>query len=142
MPSTTVLAFDFGEKRIGVAVGDWELKLAHPLTTVAASRAPLEAIATLVKEWQPALLVVGLPAHSDGREHELAGACRRFAQRLKSRFHLPVLLVNETLSSWAGSRALREAGVTGKKQKPYLDAWAAQHILQSYLDEPHPGEPA
>jgi putative Holliday junction resolvase len=135
----TVLAFDFGEKRIGVAVGDTLLKLAHPLTTISAesNEQRFAAIAALIGEWRPALLVVGLPAHLDGVEHAMSVQCRRFARRLEGRYGLKTLLVDERLSSAAASEDLAEIGIRGRKQKTALDQVAAQRILQSFLDHPH-----
>ena len=132
----TVLGFDFGIKRIGVAVGELELGLAHPLTTVLgeSNDQRFGAIEALLKEWRPALVVVGLPAHADGVEHEMSARCRRFAHQLEGRFGLKVVLVDERHSSTAASEDLNEAGVRGRKQKAVLDQVAAQRILQSYLD--------
>ncbi len=137
-PSGTVLGFDFGLKRIGVAVGDTLLKLAHPLTTVAeeGNQRRFAAIAALIAEWQPVLVVVGLPAHADGVEHEMSAQCRRFARRLEGRFGLKAALVDERLSSAAASEDLAEIGIRGRKQKAALDQVAAQRILQSFLDHP------
>lgn len=131
-----VLAFDFGEKRIGVAVGDWEVKIAHPVETIdeEGNEARFAAIERLIKEWNPRELVVGLPASLDGEEHELSRLCRRFARRLEGRFNLPVVLVDERLSSMAASQSLNEIGLRGRSQKPVLDQVAAQHILQSFFD--------
>jgi putative Holliday junction resolvase len=131
-----VLAFDFGEKRIGVAVGDWEVKIAHPVETIAeeGNEARFAAIERLIREWNPRELVVGLPAFLDGEEHELSRLCRRFARRLEGRFNLPVVLVDERLSSMAASQSLNEIGLRGRSQKPVLDQVAAQHILQSLFD--------
>jgi putative Holliday junction resolvase len=132
----TVLAFDFGLKRIGVAVGDLAIRVAHPLDTIVGERAGQRfgAIAALIGEWQPVRLVVGLPAYLDGTEHEMSARCRRFARQLEGRFHLPVTLVDERLSSAEASRDLREAGIAGRRQKPFLDRVAAQRILQSFFD--------
>lgn len=134
--SGAVLAFDFGERRIGVALGDLTLRIAHPLATIdtESNDARFSAIARMIGEWQPARLVVGLPSHLDGTEHELTRLSRKFAHRLHGRFGLPVALVDERLSSAEASQSLRNAGVHGRKQKPMLDQVAAQHILQSYLD--------
>lgn len=131
-----VLAFDFGEKRIGVAVGDWEVKIAHPVETIAeeGNEARFAAIDRLIRVWRPRELVVGLPAFLDGEEHELSRLCRRFARRLEGRFNLPVVLVDERLSSMAASQSLNEIGLRGRSQKPVLDQVAAQHILQSFFD--------
>ncbi|MFM9912208.1 MAG: Holliday junction resolvase RuvX [Methylophilaceae bacterium] len=131
-----VLAFDFGEKRIGVAVGDFEIGIAHPLETIAeeGNEARFNAIARLINEWSVTQLVVGLPSHMDGTEHELSRLCRRFARRLEGRFNLPAALVDERLSSDEASLSLNEAGIRGKGQKVMIDQVAAQHILQSYFD--------
>ena len=135
--SGTVLGFDFGEKRIGVAVGDIEVGLAHPLRLIDAETNDqrFAHIAALIGEWQPVMFVVGLPTSMDGAEHELTRLARKFAQRLEGRFARPVVFVDERLSSNEAGERLRAAGVTGRKQKPHLDAVAAQTILQSYFDE-------
>ncbi|ROH87277.1 Holliday junction resolvase RuvX [Pseudomethylobacillus aquaticus] len=131
-----VLAFDFGEKRIGVASGDLLMGIAHPLTTIAteANDQRFEQIAALIKEWRPVQLVVGLPLSMDGEEHAVTLLCKKFARRLHGRFSLPVTMVDERLSSVEASASLRAAGVAGRKQKVMLDQVAAQHILQSYFD--------
>ncbi|MCE9633164.1 MAG: Holliday junction resolvase RuvX [Methylophilales bacterium] len=132
----SVLAFDFGEKRIGVAVGDLEIGIAHPLETIVAegNGARFDAIAQLIAEWKPTQLIVGLPSHMDGSEHELSRLSRRFARRLEGRFNLPAVLVDERLSSDEASLSLNEAGIRGKSQKVMIDQVAAQHILQSHFD--------
>ncbi len=134
--STTVLAFDFGEKRIGAALGDMTIGIAHPLATIDAadSKRRYAAIAALIKEWQPSLLVVGLPAHLDGAEHELSRLARKFARELGARFALPVELIDERLTSVAAESSLAEAGVAARKRKPLVDRVAAQQILQAYFD--------
>lgn len=135
-PSGTVLGFDFGLKRIGVAVGDLALGLAHPLTTIEGERKDQRfgAIEALLREWKPVLLVVGLPAYLDGEEHEMSARCRRFAHQLEGRFGAKTALVDERLSSAEASEDLNEIGVRGRRQKAALDQVAAQRILQSYLD--------
>ena len=132
----TVMAFDFGEKRIGVATGETMLKVAHPLTTINAeeNEAKFAQIAALIQEWRPALLVVGLPMHLDGEAHLLTQLSKKFAQRLEGRFNLPVVMVDERLSSFDAAQNLNAAGIKGIKQKTLLDAVAAQSILQSYFD--------
>lgn len=132
----TVLAFDFGEKRIGVAVGETMLAQAHPLTVIRAETkdARFTAIDKLVAEWQPAELVVGLPTHADGTPHAMTERCRRFAERLGERFKLPVGLADERLTSLDAEARLRETGRNAKAAKPLLDAVAAQLILQTWFD--------
>jgi putative Holliday junction resolvase len=138
--SQAVLAFDFGEKRIGVAVGDMELGIAHPLQTISgeSNEARFSAIAAVIAEWQPAQLVVGLPMYLDGTEHEMTRLSRRFARRLEGRFGLPAVMVDERLTSAEASLSLNEIGIRGRSQKAVLDQVAAQHILQSFFDsQPH-----
>jgi putative Holliday junction resolvase len=137
----TLLAFDFGTRRIGIAVGNTLLRKANPLTTIDEEKtdARFARIAALLAEWQPCALAVGLPGNDDGSPHELTALCRRFANRLKGRFNLPVVLVDERYTSLAASAALNEQGVHGRKQKPLIDQYAAQQILQAYFDEPAAG---
>lgn len=133
----TILAFDFGTRRIGVAVGETSLGLAHPLATIAADsdEERLAAIAALVREWQPALLVVGLPTHADGTPHAMTARAQAFARRLETRFRLAVELVDERYSTEAATTALADAGVGARGHKPLRDQVAAQIILQAYLDQ-------
>ncbi len=133
----TVLAFDFGEKRIGVAMGETLLKAAHPVTTVVAETndAKFAQIANIIHEWRPSLLVVGLPTHMDGTEHTLTHLAKKFAQRLEGRFNLPVTMMDERLTSVEAAERLQAAGIKGAKQKKMLDAVAAQSILQSYFEQ-------
>jgi putative holliday junction resolvase len=140
-PSGTVLSFDFGTRRLGVAVGDLALRIAHPLETIHAEsdRARLDRVARLVEEWRPALLIVGLPAHMDGTEHALSERCRRFAHGLERRFGIESRLVDERLTSHAAGQSLAEAGVRGRRRKEMIDQVAAQHILDTFFascDEP------
>jgi putative Holliday junction resolvase len=131
----SVLAFDFGEKRIGVAVGEYELQLAHPLATIAAedNTTRFAAIAKLIDEWRPVRLVVGLPAHADGAEHELSRLARRFARRLHGRFGIPVVLVDERLTSRAAESALVESGLRAHEVADAIDAVAASEILLTHF---------
>lgn len=132
----TVLAFDFGLKRIGVAVGESLLGRASALSTIEAetNEARFAAIAELIQSWAPVRLVVGLPLSLDGMEHEMTARCRRFANQLHGRFGLPVVLTDERLTSAAADAELREAGLDWKARKGRVDALAAQHILQDYFD--------
>lgn len=131
-----VLAFDFGEKRIGVAVGESMLGIAHPLITIATevNDERFRQIGGLIAEWRPVMLVVGLPLSLDGEEHVLTALSKKFARRLDGRFGLPVVMVDERLTSAEASQSLRQLGIGGRKQKPMLDQVAAQHILQSYFN--------
>lgn len=142
LPQGTLLAFDFGTKRIGIAKGSTLLRRAYPLATISEEKTEprFTQIAALLKEWQPNGLVVGLPSNDDGTPHELTALCRRFANRLKGRFALPTILVDERYTSAAASEQLTQAGIYGRKQKNVIDQYAAQQILQAYFDEPSAGK--
>ncbi|MBI1395570.1 MAG: Holliday junction resolvase RuvX [Betaproteobacteria bacterium] len=137
--SGTVLAFDFGLKRTGVAVGDLALGVAHPLVTLASGdgHALERDLDRLVSEWEPVMFVVGMPTTDDGRPHRLADTIRAWAGRLHDRYRVPLRFVDESLSSHAAGLALAETGVRGVRQKRHLDAVAAQQILQDFMDGQH-----
>lgn len=133
--SGTVLGFDFGEKRIGVAVGETATRIANPLGAIeaVANEARWREIDGLVAEWQPVAFVVGEPRHADGSEHAVAKLAAKFARRLAGRYGLPVVLVDETLTS---ATAEAEIQRTRAPRKSDIDALAAAMILQSFLDTP------
>jgi putative holliday junction resolvase len=131
--SEMVMAFDFGEKRIGVAIGESLLSSARALTTIEAetNEQRFASIGKLIAEWQPARLVVGRPAHADrDAPHEFAPRCERFARQLAGRYQLPVELTDERYSS-----AIAESRLSGdkRKNKARLDAEAAAVILQAWF---------
>jgi putative Holliday junction resolvase len=132
----TVLAFDFGTRRIGVAVGNTIVRVAHPLVTIDAESAAdrFRSIAALVEEWQPQRLVVGVPLHADGSEHSLTQRARRFARQLGGRFGIPVVEVDErhTTELAQGELAAARAGRRGRARR---DEAAARMILQAHFDE-------
>jgi len=142
--TATLLAFDFGVKRIGVAVGAALLGQARALTTIAAedNDTRFERIAKLIAEWQPQRLVVGLPLALDGSEHEMTARCRRFAHQLEGRFRLPVELIDERFSSSEAEARLADSGLSWQARKHEVDAAAAQVILQDYLDARQPARAA
>jgi putative Holliday junction resolvase len=121
--SQTILAFDFGEKRIGVAVGNTITKTSEPLKIIQEKTQDdkFKAIEQLIQEWQPQLLVVGLPTHPDGAEHEMTQKAKRFGNQLKGRLQKEIVWVDERYTS---------VSVDGGN-----DALAAQLILQQYLDQ-------
>jgi putative Holliday junction resolvase len=132
----TVLAFDFGERFVGVAVGETGVGIAHPLATIddPAAQGRFAEIADLVAEWKPARLVVGLPLALDGTPHELTRRAQRFARQLEGRFGLPVTLVDERLTSAEAEERLRTLGRRGPADKDLAHPLAAQVILQDFLD--------
>jgi putative Holliday junction resolvase len=122
-PTQTILAFDYGEKRIGVAVGNTVTKTSEALKIIQQKNQDerWKAIAQVIQEWQADLLVVGLPTHPDGALHEMTQKARRFGNQLKGRFQKEVIWVDERYTS-----VMVEGG---------HDALAAQLILQQYLQE-------
>jgi putative Holliday junction resolvase len=131
-----VLAFDFGERFVGVAVGETGVGVAHPLATIddPAAQTRFAEIADLVAEWKPAHLVVGLPLALDGTPHEFTRRAQRFARQLEGRFGLPVTLVDERLTSAEAEERLRTLGRGGPADKDLTHPLAAQVILQDFLD--------
>jgi putative Holliday junction resolvase len=122
----TLLAFDYGTRRTGVAVGNTLLRRARPLSTLVAEGDAVFAQAEpLIREWQPAALVVGIPLHPDGAAHENTHRAERFARRLGGRFGLPVHRVDERYST---TEALA-AGARGQA----ADAAAAALLLDQYF---------
>jgi len=138
-PDATVLAFDFGTRRIGVAVGNTLTRAAHPLQTIDAANAHTRsaAIAALVDEWRPQRLVVGLPVHADGAEHAMTARARAFALALERRFALPVTLADERYTSELAKQALSTSGRGARADRNLRDQLAAQMILQAWLDGQH-----
>lgn len=132
----TLIGFDFGERRIGVAVGETSTRIASPLGAIdeRATEPRFRAIEKIVQEWRPAGFVVGRPRHGDGSEHEVAKLAEKFGRRLEARYALPVAYVDETLSSATAESELA-ATRTRARRVSDVDAMAAAIILQSFLDE-------
>ena len=121
----TILAFDFGLKRIGVAVGEEEIGTAHPLPAITR----FEQIESLVSEWKPGSLVVGFPVSAQGEPHAMTKQAEDFARRLEKRFRLPVARVDERYTSVEAESRLK--GVKNKK----VDSVAAHLFLEQYFDQ-------
>ncbi len=124
----SILGFDFGEKRIGVAIGNTMIRQASPLTIVDSrtNDSRWKGIERLVKEWSPVAFVVGIPSHPDGTPHEMTARCERFARQLDGRYHLPVFRVDERYSSVV---------VESESEAEFIDDEAASVILQQYFEE-------
>ena len=133
----TLIGFDFGERRIGVAVGETSIGIANPLGHIdaAANERRFEEIAKIVAEWKPVAFVLGVPRHADGSAHDVAQLAQKFGRRLGARFHLPVFFVDETLTSATAEAELRQSR-TRERRSGDVDALAATYILQSYFDSP------
>ncbi|MDH3979421.1 MAG: Holliday junction resolvase RuvX [Gammaproteobacteria bacterium] len=129
----TLLGFDFGKRRIGIAVGQGVTGTASALCTISSRHgAPdWDRISALIEEWRPQSLVVGLPRHADSSDSDMTRAAREFAQQLEARYRLPVTTMDERLSSHAAAELQRES--TGSVNTG-IDAIAAQIILQDWLD--------
>jgi putative Holliday junction resolvase len=133
-----VLGFDFGEQRIGVAVGQRVTGTASPLTTLTSKNQnpDWDAIAALIREWKPEALVVGMPYHLDGNETRLSERIKKFCRQLEGRYRLPVYQIDERLSSAEAERYLKHERQQGRKkriQKNEIDQLAAAIQLESWL---------
>jgi putative Holliday junction resolvase len=133
----TLLAFDYGERYIGVAVGNTETGIAHPAGHYEAAddESRCRGAEARVREWSAAAIVVGLPLGPEGEERPITTRCRKFARALAARTGLPVELVDERLSSAAAEETLRAAGRGGRRHKHEAHAMAAQIVLQAWLDD-------
>jgi putative Holliday junction resolvase len=136
-----VMAFDFGRRRIGAACGDTLSRTASPLTGIAntATGPRWDIVDSLIRDWQPALLVVGLPYNADGSESGMSQTVRGFANELGQRYALPVRLIDERYSSLEAETRLkseRESGLRKRRvAKADVDAAAACVILERWLVE-------
>lgn len=133
----TLLGFDFGLKYIGIATGQELTGTASPLTAIKARDGipDWQHIATLIEQWQPQLLIVGLPLNMDGTEQDMTQAAKKFGNRLHGRFNLPVEWQDERLSTF---EALDQLGIQSKMQsnkRQDVDSLSAQLILQSWLNQ-------
>jgi putative Holliday junction resolvase len=136
-PACTILAFDFGLRRIGVAVGQDVTGSASPLGVIANRQSGVDhdAIATLIGEWRPTTLVVGMPAHADGSPSDMQAPVRAFIAELE-RYDLPIATVDERYTSVEAERVLRDArasGSRGRVSKEEIDSAAAVFIAERYL---------
>ena len=133
----TVLAFDYGLRQIGVAVGNCLTSSTQPLAIIAAKDGTpqWETVEALLDEWQPDLVVVGDPLNMDGSEGALCARARKFGNRLHGRFGYPVEMVDERLSSFEAKQSLKELGHRGDYKSSPIDSYAAELILQTWMGE-------
>jgi putative Holliday junction resolvase len=136
---TVVMAFDFGLRHIGVAVGQSITLTANPLPPISAERGQPEwkTVEILLLEWKPAVLLVGLPFLMEGGEQALSFAARQFARELEQRFKIPVHLVDERLTTKEAHRRLAEMKVKSRGDIS-IHSFAAKLILESWLQLPPP----
>ena len=132
-----ILAFDFGLRQIGVAVGNSLLGTSQPLPILRAREGipDWQAVDGLIDEWRPDLLVVGDPLNMDGSAGELCERARKFGRRLHGRLGLPVTMTDERLSSFEAKQNSRERGHRGNFKEQPIDSYAAELILQTWLAE-------
>ena len=139
--SQTVLGFDYGRRKIGIAIGQTSTGFAEGIATIPADSpaGPWLKIEQLIEGWQPDALVVGLPLAVDGSEPKFAGCVREFGKQLQCRFELPVDFVDETLTTDFADAIIRETTAPGKRitkrRKSVRDQLAAELILKTYLHE-------
>ncbi len=135
--SSTYLGFDFGNKKIGVAVGQQTTGIASPLTTLRSiqQKPDWQAISRLITEWQPEGLIVGLSRQQDGEDNPITPRMLKFCRQLQGRYNLPVYTMDETLTTFeAKQRLFDELNVSATKLWQVQDQLAAQLILQSWLN--------
>ena len=134
---TSVLGFDYGKKRIGIATGQTITNSATPCITINQinGNPDWDAIASEIQQWKPQLLVVGMPYHTDGSENKMTAASRQFCYELEKRFKLPVQEVNEALSSQQAEEILKADIKINKQNKHEIDRMAAAIIVLRWLDQ-------
>ena len=132
----TIIAFDFGTTRMGVSVGQTATFTAQELPVIPAKDGipQWDAIQSLMNEWKPNKLVVGLPLNMDGSDNEITVRARKFANRLKERTKLAVDLMDERLSTFSAKSELLEKGAKLNLEKKPVDSIAARLILESWFD--------
>ncbi len=132
----SVIGFDFGLKRIGLATGQTITGTASPLLTLQAvnQQPDWENIETQIRQWKPDALIVGIPYQLDGGESDITRAARNFSRKLEQRFNLPVYTIDESLSSYEAEEQLKQDIKISKHNKHEIDKIAAAIIVQSWLD--------
>lgn len=136
MKPETYLGFDYGTRRIGVAVGNSVSASASPLDTIDVKneQPDWQHITRLIEEWQPDALIVGWPIQMDESDNPVTAKARRFGNRLHGRYRLTVHHVDERLSSHMALSEIREAGYNGRRSRGLVDSYAAREILQTFLN--------
>jgi putative Holliday junction resolvase len=136
-PPQILLGFDFGMKRIGVAVGQMVTKTATPLETIKANKGipDWNIIKKIIKKWQPDAIIVGIPLNMDGTEQPITQDAKHFAESLNVHFQIPVYGMDERLSTKAAREHLFDAGGFKAIQSGQVDSVAAQLILQNWLNQ-------
>ena len=136
MKSATYLGFDYGSKRIGIAVGNTVSLSATALDTIRVKndQPDWDHISRLIAEWQPDALIVGWPIQMDNSDNPVTPRARRFGNQLHGRYNLPVHHVDERLSTHVALSEIREAGYNNQRSRGLVDSYAAREILQTFLN--------
>jgi len=136
MKPATYLGFDYGTRRIGIAVGNTVSGSASALDTILVKneQPDWQHISRLIEEWQPDALIVGWPIQMDESDNPVTPKARRFGNRLHGRYHIPVHHIDERLSSYMALSEISEAGYNGRRSKGLVDSYAAREILQTFLN--------
>ncbi len=131
-----ILAFDYGEKKIGVAVGNSITKNAHPLETIRDLKKidRIQTIDRILKEWNPGLIVVGLPLNEDGSNSKMTELAKKFAKNIQNQFKIDTILIDERFTSVEAKILIRNSTKNISKGKKFIDQVAAQIILDSYFE--------
>ena len=137
MTIQTVLGFDYGTRRIGIATGQTITSSATPLITLdnINHKPDWTAIGHLIEQWKPDALIVGLPTYLDGSHSEMTEKALKFSRQLQGRYNLPVHTINESLSSFEAEQELQQYKKIGQHNKPEIDKMAAAIIVQSWLEQ-------
>lgn len=135
--SRRVMAFDFGTRRIGVAVGQELLGSGQPVALIPARDGipDWQQIESLLEEWRPDLVVVGLPLNMDGTENDMCARARKFGKRLHGRYHVPVEMVDERLTSFEAKGEVMAAGGSRDFGRHGVDDRAAVLILETFFQQ-------
>lgn len=133
---SSVLGFDYGKKRIGIATGQTITHSATPCKTIQQvdGNPDWDAIEVEIRQWRPQALIVGMPYFTDGSENKMTAAARQFAYELNKRFKLPVIEIDEALSSQQAEQILKQDKKITKQNKQEIDKMAAAIIVQRWLD--------
>jgi putative holliday junction resolvase len=138
LDATRVMAFDFGTQKMGIAVGQALTGTATPLSLFAMRDGIPDwvALLKLIADWQPELCLVGLPLNMDDSESELSARARKFARRLRHQTHLPVMMIDERLSTRDAREAVAQIGQRRRGKMPSADAMAAVMLAESWFRDP------
>ena len=130
-----ILSFDFGEKRIGVAIGNSITKSSHPLETINTPKNTerYKLIELLLKTWKPVNLVIGYPLNEDGTLSKMSLLAKKFAVKLKNKYNIPIIMIDERFTSFEADLELKKFEKNFKKRKVVVDQVAAMIILNSFF---------